>query len=58
MALNGRPNLALADVRRNPYPLYAELRRDAPVCQVENGGWAVSRYDDVLYVLKNPRLFS
>jgi len=58
MALNGRPDLSLPDVRQNPHPLYAELRRNAPVCQVENGGWAVSRYDDVLYVLKNPQLFS
>ncbi|MFE8600864.1 cytochrome P450 [Archangium violaceum] len=58
MALNGRPNLALPEVRQNPYPLYSELRRNAPVCQVEYGGWAVSRYDDVQYVLKNPRLFS
>jgi cytochrome P450 len=58
MTLNGRPNLALPEVRQNPYPLYAELRRNAPVCQLEQGGWAVSRYEDVVYVLKNPRLFS
>ncbi|WP_437782847.1 cytochrome P450 [Sorangium sp. So ce1097] len=45
--------------RANPYPHYAELRRAAPVCQVEPGGmWAVSRYEDVLFVLKSPELFS
>ncbi|WP_437572390.1 cytochrome P450 [Sorangium sp. So ce542] len=45
--------------RANPYPWYAELRRAAPVCQVEPGGmWAVSRYEDVLFVLRNPELFS
>ncbi|WP_437934378.1 cytochrome P450 [Sorangium sp. So ce341] len=47
------------EVTQNPYPVYAELRERAPVCQVEPGGfWAVSRYDDVVYVLKHPELFS
>ncbi|AKJ02945.1 hypothetical protein ATI61_113136 [Archangium gephyra] len=51
-------NLMTPEVRANPYPLYAELRR-RPVCQVEPGGmWAVSRYDDVVTVLKDPRRFS
>ena len=35
------------------------MRRTAPVCQVDPGGmWAVSRYDDVMHVLKHPELFS
>lgn len=51
-------NLMEPHVRANPYPLYARLRR-GPVCQVEPGGmWAVSRYDDVVAVLKDPRRFS
>ncbi|SEM22051.1 Cytochrome P450 [Stigmatella aurantiaca] len=51
-------NLMAPDVRANPYPLYAQLRR-GPVCQVEPGGmWAVSRYDDVVAVLKDTRRFS
>ncbi len=51
-------NLMTPEVRANPYPLYAELRR-RPVCQVEPGGmWAISRYDDVVAVLKDPRRFS
>ena len=55
----GQPlNLMTPEVRANPYPLYAELRRRA-VCQVEPGGmWAVSRYDDVVTVLKDARRFS
>jgi cytochrome P450 len=53
-----RLNLMAPEVRTNPYPFYAELRR-APVCQVDPGGlWAVSRYDDAMTVLKNPQLFS
>ncbi len=57
--MSTRPNLFAPEIRSNPYPLYAELRRNAPVCQVDPGGfWAISRYDDVLAVLKNPRLYS
>lgn len=52
-------NPFLPEVKANPYPYYAHLRRHAPVYQVEAAGlWAVSRYDDVLYVLRNPQLFS
>lgn len=47
------------EVKANPYPYYTHLRHYAPVFQVKDAGfWAVSRYDDVLYVLKNPQLFS
>lgn len=52
-------NLLLPEVRANPYPLYARLRRDSPVCEVEPGGvFAVSRYADVMRALKHPGLFS
>jgi len=57
--MSSRPNLFAPDTRANPYPLYAELRRDAPVCQVDPGGfWVLSRYEDVLAALKNPQLYS
>jgi cytochrome P450 len=57
--LSARVNLLAPEVLANPYPVFAELRRDAPICQVEPGGlWAVSRYADVMSVLKNPQLFS
>lgn len=47
------------EVRADPYPTYSKLRTQTPVCQVDPGGfWAVSRYADVIYVLKNPQLFS
>jgi cytochrome P450 len=46
-------------VRRDPYPYYRELRRSAPVAQVESTGfYAVARHRDVLEVLRNPELFS
>ncbi|RKH05360.1 cytochrome P450 [Corallococcus carmarthensis] len=54
-----RFNLLSPEVKANPYPTYARMRREAPVCQVEPGGmWAVSRHEDVLRVLKDPQRFS
>lgn len=51
-------DLMSPEARANPYPLYAELRRGG-IRQVEPGGmWAVSRYDDVVEVMKDPRRFS
>jgi hypothetical protein len=45
--------------RADPYPTYALLRRDAPVCRVDPGGlWAVSRHDDIVAVLRDPARFS
>ena len=47
------------EVRANPYPFYAALRKDAPVFFVEGiGAWAVARYEDVRFILSHPDLFS
>jgi cytochrome P450 len=55
--MNYNPNLA--EVRANLYAHYAYLREHAPVYWIESlQAWAVSRYADVVYVLKNPQLFS
>jgi cytochrome P450 len=57
--MSTRYHLLSPELKANPYPAYAEMRRSAPVCQVDPGGmWAVTRYDDVMHVLKNPQLFS
>jgi cytochrome P450 len=54
-----RPNLLSPEIRANPYALYARLRREAPVCQVEpRGMWLLTRQEEVLYALKHPELFS
>src|SRR6185295_2149773 len=46
-------------VREDPYPYYAALRDEAPVYWAQEAqAWCVSRYDDVLFVLRNPELFS
>lgn len=43
----------------NPYPMYAELRREAPVSySPQYGMWVVTRYADVVAVLKQHDLFS
>ncbi|WP_375759254.1 cytochrome P450 [Corallococcus exercitus] len=58
-SMSERFNLLSPEVKANPYPTYARMRREAPVCQVEPGGmWAVSRHEDVLRVLKDPQRFS
>ena len=52
-------NPLLPEVKANLYAHYAYLREHAPVYWVESlQAWAISRYADVLYVLKNPQLFS
>jgi len=45
-------------LKANPYPLFARLRREAPVCLargVTRSFWLVTRYDDVIFVLKDSR---
>lgn len=43
----------------NPYPYYAYLREHAPVYWIEPlQAWALSRYADVDFALRNPQIFS
>jgi len=57
--MSTRVNLMEPAVRDNPYPYYAEMRRNTPICQVDPGGfWAVTRYDDIVSIMKNPQVFS
>jgi cytochrome P450 len=45
--------------RRDPYPVYAQARERAPVFYAERFGfWVVTRYEDVLAVLKDDATFS
>jgi cytochrome P450 len=42
----------------NPYPFYAYLREHAPVYWIEPlQAWALSRYADVDFALRNPQIF-
>src|SRR3954453_12108724 len=51
--------LAAADFPRNPYPTYRRLRSEDPVHWMEAWGqWLLSRYVDVVRVLREPDVFS
>ncbi|MET0400963.1 MAG: cytochrome P450, partial [Cystobacter sp.] len=57
--MSSRLNLLDPAVRANPYPHYARLRRESPVCQIEpNGFWALTRHDDIQNAFKNSDVFS
>jgi cytochrome P450 len=46
------------DFYENPFPYYRALRYHEPVKQLPGGGYLLTRYRDVEYVYKNPKLFS
>jgi cytochrome P450 PksS len=52
-------NIASPQFKANPYPFYARLRAEAPVFPVtlpdKQTAWLVTRYDDVVMVLKDDR---
>jgi len=55
-------NLASREFKTDPFPFYAHLRAELPVCRVTvplmpgiNEAWLVTRYDDVVIVLKDSR---
>lgn len=59
MSLLERFDFFSPEVKNNPYPFFAEMREKAPVFWVERlQTYAITRYDDVAYALKNPALFS
>ena len=51
-------NMVSPEVLEGPYPYYERVREEAPVHQTPLGFWAVSRYEDVLSVVRNPEMFS
>ncbi|MEM8682174.1 MAG: cytochrome P450 [Pseudomonadota bacterium] len=56
-----RPGIDLLSeiIENGPFPIYARLRRDHPVCQIEpHGFWVVSRFDDVRRVLEDWETFA
>lgn len=61
MAAPGAPvvDLDLAELRRDPYPAYAALRRTAPVAWVPSvGRHLLTRYEDIVHAEKTPEVFS
>ena len=52
-------NFADPKVMACPYPMYQKLRDEAPVYFVEEAGfWIISRYDDCLDAIRDPKTFS
>ncbi len=42
----------------DPYPFYRALREHAPVKQMPDGSWFLTRYADILPVYRDPKVFS
>ena len=60
MPKNEHPRLDSPRFKANPYPVYARLRTEAPVYRTKVAFWLpaiwiVTRYDDVVTILKDPR---
>ena len=53
-------NLLSPEVRANPYPYYAAMRRESPIHPLVPGAplYAITRYADVIHILHHPELFS
>jgi cytochrome P450 PksS len=53
-------DITSARFKADPFPFYESLRQDQPVCRVRlpnrTSAWLITRYDDVVAVLKDPRL--
>ncbi len=46
------------DFFANPYPTYRALREHVPVKAMPDGSWFLTRYDDILPVYRDPKVFS
>lgn len=52
-------SVTVAALERDPYPIYARLRREAPVCYIPAVRlWFVTRYADVEFVGSHPEQFT
>ena len=53
-------DIAAPSFKSDPFPFYARLRAEKPVCKVrlpiKQDAWLVARYDDVSRLLKDTRL--
>lgn len=46
------------DLRHDPYPMYAEMRKAPVTFSPEFGAWLLYRYDEIRQVLSDPQTFS
>lgn len=54
----GEVDLIAPATHDDPWPLYEWLREEAPCYRDANGIWAVSRYDDIVAISKDPATFT
>jgi cytochrome P450 len=47
-----------ADFYADPYPYYHALRDHAPVKAMPDGSWLLTRYEDIVPVYRDPKLYS
>jgi len=47
-----------AGFHENPYPIYRALREHAPIKLMPDGSYFLTRYDDLIAIYKNPKVFS
>ncbi len=48
-------DFSVEEIERDPYPIYARLRRESPVAfSPALNCWLVTRWDDVRFVTTNP----
>lgn len=53
------PSISAQELEHDPYPAYARLRGQEPVSFVESVGlWLVTRWDDVMSVIKTPKVYT
>jgi cytochrome P450 len=58
LAANFNIEKLTAEFYADPYPTYRALREHEPVKRMPNGGYFLTRYDDLVGVYKNTKLFS
>ena len=46
------------DFYADPYPYYRALREHAPVKRMRDGSWFLTRYDDIVPVYRDPKVWS
>ena len=58
--LNRNTAIGTPEFKANPYPFYAPLRHELPVCRLALPGrteaWLITRYDDVPQALRDDSL--
>jgi cytochrome P450 len=60
LGLLGTLSFSEPELAHDPYPVYARLRAECPVIRTEGRGgfWILSRYEDCLWALGHPEIFS